>query len=159
LQFNNSLEHEILKSFLKSISLFEYSNKIIQKLVSFLDPRSKSDEFSNVIIKCARKKCLNYYSKIFANNNLDELTQAANKELECYINRPQTSLNRNIDPYKWWQGSKQMLPGLAALAREYLPILAADNKNLANKLNESNEYITTHNNKIADKIAFLKYNM
>ncbi|CAG8771736.1 6420_t:CDS:1, partial [Racocetra fulgida] len=49
--------------------------------------------------------------KNFANNSLDDSIQAANREVEFYINRQQTSLNRNIDPYKWWQGSKQMLPG------------------------------------------------
>ncbi|CAG8826261.1 21033_t:CDS:2, partial [Gigaspora margarita] len=96
LRFSDNLEHKILKSFLSSVPL--YIDLDVKQLALFLNPRSNPDEISTSI-------------------------QAANKELECYINRPQSSLDGDINPYKWWQGSKQMLPGLAALAREYLPTL------------------------------------
>ncbi|CAG8828525.1 8844_t:CDS:1, partial [Racocetra persica] len=67
--------------------------------------------------------------------NLDKSLQAANEELRCYIYRPQLLLD-NINPYEWWQGSKQMLPGLATLAREYLPALTVDDKNPVENLDE-----------------------
>ncbi|CAG8819866.1 33573_t:CDS:2, partial [Racocetra persica] len=93
------------------------------RLASFLDPRSKSDEILPVIREYALRKCSAYYLKN-TSKHLDESLQAANKELECYVNRPQLLLDSNVNPYEWWQGSNQILPGLATLARECLPILA-----------------------------------
>ncbi|KAF0445386.1 hypothetical protein F8M41_003225 [Gigaspora margarita] len=141
LQFNDNLEHKILKSFLVSLASFPLCYDLYAKqLVLFLDPRSNPDEISNV-------------------DDLDKSTQAANKELECYINRQQSSLDGDINPYEWWQGSKQMLPGLAALAREYLPTLTVDKEDPIKNLDK---LIRTYNNdddNMAKKIAFLQYNM
>ncbi|CAG8761336.1 11822_t:CDS:2 [Gigaspora margarita] len=156
-QFSDYLEHKILKSFLRSISLyFECNDLFAEPLALFLDPRSNPDEISAVIIKWARKKCQAYYLKNIFSDNLDRSVQAANKELECYINRPQLSLDGTIDPYEWWQGSKQMLPGLASLAREYLPILTVDNEDPIKNLDK---LLKTYDGVMAEKIAFLQYNI
>ncbi|CAG8804903.1 13821_t:CDS:2, partial [Gigaspora rosea] len=129
-QFSDNLGHKILKSFLRSIPLyFECKDLYAEQLALFLDPRSKPDEISTV-------------------NNLDKSLQAANKELECYINRPQPFLDGDISPYEWWQGSKQMLPGLAVLAREYLPTLTVDKEDPAKNLGE---FIKIYDNDMADK--------
>ncbi|CAG8613710.1 15032_t:CDS:2 [Cetraspora pellucida] len=124
LQFSKDLEHEILKSFL-IFSCYEENYLFIKRLASFLDPRSKPDEISPVNLSMIKeftlKKCQTFYLDNIFSDNLDKSMQAANEELKCYINRPQLLLDSDINPYEWWQGSKQMLPGLAALAREYLP--------------------------------------
>ncbi|RIB09689.1 hypothetical protein C2G38_2208082 [Gigaspora rosea] len=128
-----------------------YIDLYVQRLALFLDPRSNPDEIST---------CKDYYLKKKFSGDLDKSTQAAYKELECYINRPQSSLDDDINPYEWWQGSKQMLPGLAALAREYLPTLTVDEDDPIKNLDK---LIRTYNNnefdKMAEKIAFLQYNM
>ncbi|CAG8710597.1 21805_t:CDS:2 [Gigaspora margarita] len=157
LQFNDYLEHKILKSFLRSISLyFECNDLFAEPLALFLDPRSDPDEISAVVIKWALRKCQAYYLKNIFSDNLDRSIHAANKEIECYINRPQPFLDGDINPYEWWQGSKQMLPGLASLAREYLPTLTVDNEIPVKNLDK---LIKTYNSVMAEKIAFLQYNM
>ncbi|CAG8617406.1 25658_t:CDS:2 [Racocetra persica] len=111
IQFNDDLEHKVLKSFLTSIPLCFEDRFLFDKcLASFLDPRSKPDEVSPVILKDALKKCQAYYLNNIFSDNLDKSMQAANEELKCY--------NSDVNPYEWWQGSKQMLPGLATLARD-----------------------------------------
>ncbi|KAF0425096.1 zinc finger bed domain-containing protein 4-like [Gigaspora margarita] len=154
LQFSDNLEHKILKSFLTSFPL--YIDLYAKKLALFLDPRSNPDKISTIIIKCALEKCKSYYLKNIFSDDLDKSIQAANKELKCYINRPQSSLDGDINPYEWWQGSKQMLPGLAALAREYLPTLTVDKEDPAKNMDK---FIKIHNQDMAGRIAFLQYNM
>ncbi|CAG8479086.1 754_t:CDS:2 [Scutellospora calospora] len=151
----NDLEHEALKSFLKYIPLFLESNPFfIRQIASFLDPRSKLDEISPVIKKYMLKKCQAYYLK---NNDLDKSIQEANKELECYHNRPQSSFDEDVVPYEWWQGSKQMLPGLAMIAKEYLIILTMDNEDPIEE-SDIKRLLVTYGDDMADKISFLQYN-
>ncbi|CAG8717351.1 16132_t:CDS:2, partial [Racocetra fulgida] len=134
--FNGDLEYELFKSFLTSIPLcFGDSFLFDVRLASLLDPSSKTDEVSPVIIEYTLKKCQAYYLNNIFSDNLDKSLQAANEELRCYINRPQLLLD-TINPYEWWQGSKQMLPGLATLAREYLPTLTVDDENPVENLDE-----------------------
>ncbi|RIB09692.1 hypothetical protein C2G38_2044104 [Gigaspora rosea] len=158
LQFSDNLDHKILKSFLASFPL--YIDLYVQRLALFLNPRSNPNEISTKVKNYALIKCKGYYLKKKISGDLDKSTQAANKELECYINRPQSSLDGDINPYKWWQGSKQMLPGLAALAREYLPTLTVGKEDPIKNLGK---LIRTYNNDddddMAEKIAFLQYNM
>ncbi|CAG8715957.1 3117_t:CDS:2 [Dentiscutata erythropus] len=161
LQFSDDLEHEVLKSFLRTIPLyFECNDLFAEQLALFLDPSSKPGEVSNAAINCARKKCQAYYFENIFSGKLNKSLQEANKELECYINRPQSTLDDDINPYEWWQGSKQILPGLAALAREYLPTLTVDKEDPVKNLDK---FIKIYNNDddedMAEKIAFLQYNM
>ncbi|CAG8792746.1 28047_t:CDS:2, partial [Dentiscutata erythropus] len=165
LQFSDNLEHKILKSFLTSISSLDNGTDAMQlcksliakPLALFLDPRPKPDEVSTATIEYALKKCQSYYLENIFSDSMDKSIQAANKELECYTNRPQLSLDGDINPYEWWQGSKKMLPGLAALAREYLPTLTVDKEVPINNLDK---LLRTYNNEdMAEKIAFLQYNM
>ncbi|RIB09687.1 hypothetical protein C2G38_249130 [Gigaspora rosea] len=166
LQFSDNLEHQILKSFLASFPLHIdlYIDLYVNQLALFLDPRSNPDEISTEVKNYALIKCKAYYLKKKFSGDLDKSTQAANKELECYINRPQSSLDSDINPYEWWQGSKQMLPGFAALAREYLPTLTVDKevpiKNLDKLIRTYyNDDDDDDDNDMAEKIAFLQYNM
>ncbi|KAF0425094.1 hypothetical protein F8M41_006400 [Gigaspora margarita] len=156
LRFSDNLEHKILKSFLVSFPL--YIDLYAKQLALFLDPRPNLDEISTEVRKYALIKCKAYYFKNIFSDDLDESIQAANKELECYINRPKSPLDGNINPYEWWQGSKQMLPGLVALAREYLPTLTVDEEDPIKNLDK---LVTAYNNDddMAEKIAFLQYNM
>ncbi|CAG8720802.1 32078_t:CDS:2 [Gigaspora margarita] len=77
---------------------FLYAMIYSKQLVLFLDPRSNSDEISTEIRKYALITCKAYYLKNIFSDDLDKSTQAANKELECYINRPQSSLDGDINP-------------------------------------------------------------
>ncbi|CAG8569894.1 7269_t:CDS:2 [Cetraspora pellucida] len=160
LQFSKDLEHEFLESFLISLC-YEDNSLFIKQLASFLDPRSKPDEISPVnfsmIKEFTLKKCQTYYLDHIFLGNLDKSMQAANEELKCYINRPQLLLDNDIDPYEWWQGSKQMLPGLAVLAREYLPTLPTmyDDDPVTNL----DKLINTYGEDMSEKMAFLQYNM
>ncbi|CAG8599731.1 10518_t:CDS:2 [Dentiscutata heterogama] len=158
LQFSDNQEHKILKSFLISVPLyFECNDLFAEQLALFLDPNSKPGEVSTAAINCALKKCQAYYFENIFSGNLDKSLQAANKELKCYINRPQSSLDDDINPYEWWKGSKQMLPGLAALAREYLPALTVDKEDIVKNLDKFMKIYDDED--MADKTAFLQYNM
>ncbi|CAG8681991.1 3778_t:CDS:2, partial [Gigaspora margarita] len=157
LHFSDDLEHKVLKSFLSSVPL--YIDLYFKQLALFLDPRSNPDEISIEVKKYALIKCKAYYFKNIFSDDLDKSIQASDKELECYINRPQSSLDGDINPYEWWQGSKQMLPGLAALAREYLPTLTMDKENPIKNLDKLIKTYNNNDDDMAEKIAFLQYNM
>ncbi|CAG8846189.1 6551_t:CDS:2, partial [Gigaspora margarita] len=115
----------------KELKLDSLPFGIFPKLLQLFKPlehitcrsRSNPDEISTEVKKYALIKCKAYYLKNIFSDDLGKSIQASDNELECYINRPQSSLDGDTNPYEWWQGSKQMLPGLAALASEYLPTL------------------------------------
>ncbi|RIB04201.1 hypothetical protein C2G38_2223009 [Gigaspora rosea] len=150
---NNDLEYKIIKSLL--ISIPSYNGLLIEQLALFLDHHSKPDEISGVIKKCARKNSQAHYLKNICSDNLYKSIDAANNELEYYIKRPPLPLDCNINSYKWWEGSKHMLPGLAALARECLPTLTTDRDDSIKILDKP---LKLDDKDMAEKIAFLQYN-
>ncbi|KAF0515234.1 hypothetical protein F8M41_017352 [Gigaspora margarita] len=148
--FQLNLEYKTLESFLKFLihSYGSHGSHFHWRVSLFLDPCSKqinllSDE---MLLGFVLDKCQAYYSQnpSFSGNNL------AFEELTQYISRLQSQFDENIDVCEWWQNSKHEFPGLATLAKEYLPLML--DKEL--KINKFKKFIQND-----DKIAFLGCNM
>ncbi|CAG8739389.1 7835_t:CDS:2, partial [Dentiscutata heterogama] len=147
-----NIEHKALELFLK----FLIKSHLHEIVGSFLDPRSKPNVTLHEVPKeFILNKCQAYYSQITCSfgNNLDKsIQELASEELERYISLPRFPFSENFDLYKWWKDSKHIFPGLATLAKEYLP-LVSDNKITLNNLKKF--YSVYQDEDTTNKIAFL----
>ncbi|CAG8792987.1 32192_t:CDS:1, partial [Racocetra persica] len=70
-------------------------------------------------------KCQAYYlQNPSSSGNSLASEELASEELLQYISYLQSQFDENIDVYKWWKISKHEFPGLATLARKYLPLVS-----------------------------------
>ncbi|XP_075156806.1 E3 SUMO-protein ligase ZBED1-like [Haematobia irritans] len=140
----------LLETFLKGISKrfhrVEYNE--IMAIPTYLDPRFKSKGFSDAnAVKCVKDKISSMYivqngsehsdipstKKNQENNNsiweeFDQTTKVATRTSSCIIELNNYShekiLDRKNDPIEWWQKHESLYPGLASIAKKYLPIVA-----------------------------------
>lgn len=175
----STLLERFINNVTKRFHRLEYNE--ILAISTFLDPRFKSKGFTDTgALKYVKDKIYSMYfipssdisspQKNAENNNsiwneFDQRTNVKTNTSKCIIElnnfAHESIVERKSDPLEWWKSHETVYPGLSAIAKKYLPIVATSVPS-ERVFSTAGQVLTDRRNSLSsenvEKILFLHFN-